>query len=72
MVLDEVHERSVNTDVLMAILKKVARERGESFKLVVMSATLDLDKFMNYFNATKVVKVEGRTHQIAIFNALQP
>jgi len=64
IVLDEVHERSVNTDVLMAILKNICQTRVNDFKLVVMSATLELPKFMAYFGATKVVKVEGRTHEI--------
>ncbi len=48
VILDEVHERSVNSDVLMALLKQIASDRPD-FKLVVMSATIDLPKFMNYF-----------------------
>ena len=48
VILDEVHERSVNSDVLMALLKQIAADRPD-FKLVVMSATIDLPKFMNYF-----------------------
>jgi pre-mRNA-splicing factor ATP-dependent RNA helicase DHX15/PRP43 len=44
IILDEVHERSVNSDVLMALLKRIIAERKD-LKLVVMSATLDLEKF---------------------------
>ena len=71
IILDEVHERSVNSDVLMALLKRIISERKD-LKLVVMSATLDIDKFKKYFNSDSVVKVEGRTHQIQIFNTIEP
>jgi len=37
-----------------------------------MSATLDLEKFKKYFNSEAVVKVEGRTHQIQVFNTMEP
>jgi HrpA-like RNA helicase len=69
VVLDEVHERSVNSDVLMALLKQICIQNPK-FKLVVMSATLDLPKFMTYFNSTTVVAVEGRTHPIQVFNTM--
>jgi HrpA-like RNA helicase len=71
VILDEVHERSVNSDVLMALLKKIC-EQNKHFKLVVMSATLDLPKFMSYFNSTTAVTVEGRTHSIEVFNTMAP
>ena len=63
VILDEVHERSVNSDVLMALLKEVCAARPH-FKLLVMSATIDLPKFMNYYRSQTVVKVEGRTYPI--------
>jgi HrpA-like RNA helicase len=71
VVLDEVHERSVNSDVLMALLKQVCASNA-SFKLVVMSATLDLPKFMQYFGSHAVVSVEGRTHSIQVLNTQFP
>lgn len=71
VVLDEVHERSVNSDVLMALLKQVCAGNA-SFKLVVMSATLDLPKFMQYFGSRAVVSVEGRTHSIQVLNTQLP
>ena len=61
VVLDEAHERQVDSDVMMALVKKISEARTD-FRLVVMSATLDLDRFMKYFNSGTVVKVEGRTH----------
>ena len=58
IVLDEAHERTVNSDVLLAILKDIASKthrvgkNGKKYpplKLIVMSATLDLNKYQNYF-----------------------
>ena len=52
IILDEAHERTVNSDVLLAILKGiVSGERANDLKLVIMSATLDLEKFIHYFES---------------------
>jgi HrpA-like RNA helicase len=45
IILDEAHERTVNSDVLMALVKQISKARVSDFRLVVMSATLDLAKF---------------------------
>jgi hypothetical protein len=45
VIVDEAHERTVATDVLLGLLKGVAARRGSSFKLIVMSATLDAGAF---------------------------
>jgi HrpA-like RNA helicase len=48
VIIDEAHERSVETDLLLLLLKKACKQRRD-LKVVIMSATIDLDKFRNYY-----------------------
>ena len=61
-ILDEAHERSINTDVLMAVLKQRLQDKNSRFRLVIMSATIDAAKFMSFFNTDALINIEGRTH----------
>ena len=53
IILDEAHERTVNSDVLLALLKGMVKDRSD-LKLIIMSATLDLTKFAGYFTPSKL------------------
>jgi HrpA-like RNA helicase len=67
IVLDEAHERTVNTDVLFALLKNLQRTTRPDLKLVVMSATLQTKQFVEYFGgqqSVKVLNIPGRTHPV--------
>ncbi|GAB7356594.1 hypothetical protein MBLNU459_g7322t1 [Dothideomycetes sp. NU459] len=66
VVIDEVHERSLDTDFLMVLLRDVLKVRKD-LKLILMSATLDAAIFEKYFAATSTVskiEIQGRTHPV--------
>ena len=63
VIIDEAHERSVDTDILLAMLKQIQQRRSE-LKVVIMSATIDVNLFSNYFNRCPVVDVPGRTFPV--------
>ena len=71
IILDEAHERTLATDVLMGLLKEVVVRRPD-LKLIIMSATLDAQKFQRYFNDAPLLAVPGRTFPVEIFYTPEP
>ncbi|XDV53947.1 hypothetical protein PO909_022338 [Leuciscus waleckii] len=67
IIVDEVHERSVQSDFLLTILKDVVHKRAD-LRLILMSATVDCQKFANYFNRCPVVTIPGRTFPVEVFH----
>ena len=65
IVVDEVHERHVFTDFLLGILKCLIRQRTD-LKIILMSATINIDLFSNYFDDCVIVKIPGRTFKIDV------
>lgn len=65
IVLDEAHERTISTDILISILHEVILARPE-FRLVVASATLDSQKFSRFFGDAPILSIPGRTFPVQV------
>lgn len=65
LVLDEVHERSIDSDFLLIVLKRLL-ERRKDLKVVLMSATVDADRFSAYLGGAPVLNVPGRTFPVEV------
>ena len=68
LIIDEAHERSLNTDLVMGIAKGLLESRQKDFYVVISSATIDVNKFLEFFERTneKPLQVPGRVYPVTV------
>lgn len=86
IMLDEVHERTLNSDILMGLLRKIIKKR-KNLKLIISSATMDAEEIHSFFNlplekktskksssedAAVILSVAGRSHPIEVCHVIDP
>lgn len=65
IIIDEAHERSLNIDFIMGYLKQLLPKRPD-LKVIITSATLDVNRFSAYFNDAPIFEVEGRSFPVEV------
>jgi len=70
IMIDEAHERTVHTDILLALLKDLAKERP--IKLLIASATINAQAFSDFFEGAPIFNVKGRSFPVEIYNTPEP
>jgi len=63
IIVDEAHERSLNIDFLLGFLKTLLPRRPD-LKVIITSATIDLQRFSEHFDGAPIVEVSGRTYPV--------
>ncbi|KAK9456427.1 P-loop containing nucleoside triphosphate hydrolase protein [Dipodascopsis uninucleata] len=73
IMVDEAHERSVYTDILLSILKKVLKKRAD-LRVIVSSATLQAEEFVDFFgrDSTEIISIEGRMFPVDVLYLSKP
>ncbi len=70
VMVDEAHERNLNIDFTLGLLKRLQKKRAEaglpSIRIIVTSATLEKEKFARYFGESPMIEVPGRLHPVDI------
>ncbi|MFL6174007.1 MAG: ATP-dependent RNA helicase HrpA, partial [Marmoricola sp.] len=65
LIIDEAHERSLNIDFILGYLKRLLPRRPD-LKVVITSATIDVERFSEHFDGAPVIEVSGRTYPVEI------
>ena len=71
IIIDEAHERTLHTDILFGLVKDIGRFRPD-IKLLISSATLDAEKFSDFFDGAPVFRIPGRRFPVDIYYTKAP
>ena len=65
LIIDEAHERSLNNDFILGYLKQLLPRRPD-LKVIITSATIDVERFSEHFNNAPIIEVSGRTYPVEV------
>ena len=65
LIIDEAHERSLNIDFLLGYIKRILPKRPD-LKVIITSATIDVERFSEHFSNAPVIEVSGRTYPVTV------
>ncbi|TMM35574.1 MAG: ATP-dependent RNA helicase HrpA [Actinobacteria bacterium] len=65
LIIDEAHERSLNVDFILGYLRRLLPRRPD-LKVVITSATIDVERFSHHFDNAPVIEVSGRTYPVQL------
>ncbi|OOF47895.1 ATP-dependent RNA helicase HrpA [Rodentibacter trehalosifermentans] len=65
LIIDEAHERSLNNDFILGYLKQLLPRRPD-LKIIITSATIDVERFSKHFNNAPIIEVSGRTYPVEV------
>lgn len=65
LIIDEAHERSLNNDFILGYLKQILPKRPD-LKVIITSATIDVERFSKHFNHAPIIEVSGRTYPVEV------
>ena len=71
LMIDEAHERTLHTDILFGLVKDIARFRPD-LKLLISSATMDAQKFSEYFDDAPIFNIPGRRYPVDVYYTKAP
>lgn len=66
LIVDEVHERHLHGDFLLGVLRSLSADRPDDLRLILMSATINIKLFSDYFGGAPVLQVPGRLFPIQV------
>lgn len=66
IILDEIHEREEEMDLALLLIKKLQQQQGRATKLIVMSATMQMEQLTTYLNHPPVIAVESGVFDVAV------